>query len=361
MTKFTGTRGVKETVTAGYGMAQGKIARLGFVAGVRVEETEDDSWGWTRAHSGSTAAQQAADPIGSAQRDYANNRRELSGSYTKAFPSAHLTYDLTSNFKAHLSYSESFGRPVFTNLLPNESFNDARQELTINNPSLKPQMAQNWDATLEYYFEPVGQLSVGWFHKTISDYIGSGIQSGTVPSGANNGYNGEYAGYTILTSTNLGTAYVQGWELSYQQQFTFLPGLLKGLGVAANYTTLDTHGDFGGNTYLTGGEVNNFIPRTANLSLSWRYRRFNAHVLWNYTSDYIRSYSGGTPGRNQYMLARAITNLGFGYELRRGVSLFCDVTNLTNEPQAFYRGIRDQMERTIINGTTITIGVNGRF
>jgi hypothetical protein len=61
------------------------------------------------------------------------------------------------------------------------------------------------------------------------------------------------------------------------------------------------------------------------------------------------------------MLARAITNLGFGYELRRGVSLFCDVTNLTNEPQAFYRGIRDQMERTIINGTTITIGVNGRF
>ncbi len=361
MSKFTGTRGVKETVTAGYGMAQGKIGRVGFIAGVRAEKTEDESWGWTRAHTASTAAQQAADPIGSAQRDYANNWRTLDGDYTKAFPSAHLTYDFTNNLKAHVSWAESFGRPVFTNLLPSESFNDARRELTINNPSLKPQMAENWDATLEYYFEPVGQLSVGWFHKTITDYIGTGILGGTVPAGNDNGYNGEYAGYTILSSSNLGTAYVQGWEVSYQQQFTFLPGLLKGLSLAANYTTLDTHGNFGGTSYLVGEQVVGFIPRTANLSLSWRYRNFSTHVLMNYTSDYIRAYSAGTPGRNQYQLKRTITNLGFGYELRRGVSLFCDVSNLTNEPQAYYRGIKDQMERTIVNGTTITLGVNGRF
>jgi hypothetical protein len=37
------------------------------------------------------------------------------------------------------------------------------------------------------------------------------------------------------------------------------------------------------------------------------------------------------------------------------------VSNLTNEPQAFYRGIPDQMERTIINGTSITLGITGRF
>jgi hypothetical protein len=37
------------------------------------------------------------------------------------------------------------------------------------------------------------------------------------------------------------------------------------------------------------------------------------------------------------------------------------VSNLFNEPQVFYRGIRDQMERTIITGTTITLGVQGRF
>ena len=87
---------------------------------------------------------------------------------------------------------------------------------------LKPQLASNWDATLEYYFEPVGQFSAGWFQKTIKDYIVSGVISGTVPTGSDNGYNGDFGGYTILTSSNGGTAYVQGWELTYQQQFTFV-------------------------------------------------------------------------------------------------------------------------------------------
>ena len=38
-----------------------------------------------------------------------------------------------------------------------------------------------------------------------------------------------------------------------------------------------------------------------------------------------------------------------------------DVSNLTNEPQRWYRGIPSQMQQTIINGSTNTFGVNGRF
>jgi TonB-dependent receptor len=359
--KYTGTRGVTEFVTSGYGMMQGKWRGLGFVGGVRVEKTKDDAWGFTKAKVGSTSTQQKADPVGSAAADYAGNYRERIGNYTKAFPSAHLTYDLTSNVKAHLSWSQSFGRPAFTNLLPTESYNDTAQTLTINNQSLKPQLATNWDATLEYYFEPVGQLSAGWFHKTIKDFLVNGILSGTVPTGPDNGYNGEFGGYTILTAANAGTAFVQGWELTYQQQFTSLPGLLRGLSLSANYTSIDTHGDFGGSSYRTGGQVVGFIPRTANLSLSWRYRKFSTRLLWNYQSDYIRSYSASTPGRNQYYLARTVINLGVNYDLRRGVGLFADVSNLTNEPQSYYRGIPDQMERTIYTGTTITVGVQGKF
>lgn len=358
---YTGTRGVTEKVTSGYGMIQGKWQGLGFIAGVRAEKTEDDAWGFTKAKVGTTAAQQVADPAGSALKDYASNYRDRVGSYTKAFPSAHLTYDITSSVKAHVSWSQSFARPVFTLLLPSESFNDTTKELTINNQSLKPQLASNWDATLEYYFEPVGQLSAGWFQKTIKDYIVSGVISGTVPTGLDNGYNGDFGGYTILTSSNAGTAYVQGWELTYQQQLTSLPGLLKGLAVSANYTAITTHGDFGGSSYRTGGQIVGFIPRTANVSLSWRYRKFSTRLLWNYQSDYIRAYSASTPGRNQYNLARKVTNLGFNFDLRRGLGLFLDVSNLTNEPQSFYRGIQDQRERTIYGGTTITAGVQGRF
>jgi iron complex outermembrane receptor protein len=360
-TNFTGTRAVTETVTAGYGMLQGTIGRTGLLTGVRFEKTDTESWGFVRARVPSTGAQQTADPIGSANRDYANTRRELEGSYTNAFPSAHLTHDIMPNLKARLSWSTSFGRPGMNNSLPNESVNETAQTLTINNPSLKPQTATNWDATLDYYFEPVGNFSVGWFHKDLKDYLVTGQSAGTIASGASNGYNGEYAGFTALTTLNAGSAVVQGWEISYQQQFTFLPGLLKGLGVAANYTILDTHGRFTGTTYLNKGQVPGFIPKTGNVSLSWRHRGFGARVLVNFTGDYISSYNATAPGRDQYRFKRTVVDVGVSYQFTAKVGVSLDVSNLFNERLAWYQAFPDRLQRSHILGTTLNVGLTGRF
>ncbi|WP_414660350.1 TonB-dependent receptor [Horticoccus sp. 23ND18S-11] len=365
--RYTGTRSVTETVTAGYFMAQGKfgkegiLGRTSFLGGVRMEKTDDDSFGWVRARIGSTTAQQVADPVGSATRDYAGTRRVIEGSYTKSFPSIHLTHDITPNLKARLSWSTSFGRPGFGELFPNETVNENAQTLTINNASLLPQNAKNWDASLDYYFEPVGNFSVGFFTKTIKDFIVRNINVGTVASGQDNGYNGDYAGFTEFTSANAGTAYVQGWEFSYQQQFTFLPGLLKGLSGSVNYTQIDTHGDFGGATYLSGGQVVGFIPKAANVMLSWRYKRFSTRVLYNWTGDYIVEYSAATVGRNRWRRAMDTVNLGLAYQLNPKVNLTCDVSNLFNEPQQIYRGFRNQPSTIIYNFITVNVGVNGRF
>jgi TonB-dependent receptor len=361
MIKFTGTRAVTEEVTSGYVMAQGKVGALGFLGGVRTEKTEDESWGWVRARAVSTAAQQRDDPVGSAQRDYADNKRVIEGSYTKSFPSAHLMYDITRNLKTRLSWSTSFGRPAMNRLLPNETVNETQQTLTINNPSLLPQTAKNWDATLEYYFEPVGNFSVGWFHKEIKDFIVGGIIGGTVPSGADNGYNGEYAGFGIRTTSNAGTAFVKGWEFSYQQQLQFLPGVLRNLAVMANYTLLDTHGDFGGAATRRSGEIVGFVPRTGNVSLSWRYGRFSTRLLVNGTSEFVNAFTAPGSGRNQYRVERILVNYGVAWQLRPSLSLTCDVANLFNEPTVFYRGIPDQISTHTVNGTTITFGVSGRF
>jgi iron complex outermembrane recepter protein len=359
--KYVGASDLSEAITAGYLMTQGKMGQTGFLAGVRTEKTDTKSSGYVRVRNGSTAAQQLADPVGSAQRDYAGSQRNLAGQYTKSFPSVHLHHNLTSGLKARLSASTSFGRPPLSSLRPNESVNETAQTLTISNPSLLPQTATNWDAALDYYFEPVGNFSVTWFHKTIKDYIVSGINNGIIATGANNGFNGEYGGFTRLTTDNAGTAIVQGWELSYQQQFTFLPGLLQGLGAAANYTAIATTGDFGGTISRRTNEVPGFIPRTGNLSLSWRYRRFSSRLGVNYTGSYITSFTAASLGRNLYRLERSLVNLGVAFQLSPAVTLTCDLANLTNEPEVFYRGIRDQMFSTNIPGASVTFGVNGRF
>jgi TonB-dependent receptor len=359
--RYTTTSDVSETVTAGYVMGQAKFNQLGVLTGVRTERTDVDSFGRVRVHAGSTAAQQSADPIGSAQRDYANTGRRIEGDYTKSFPSAHLSYDVTPRIKGHLSWSTSFGRPQFNNLLPNETFNDTQRTLTTNNPALKPQTAANWDATFEYYLEPVGLFSVGWFHKKIADYIVTGIDAGTVGAGANNGYNGEYEGYDILSSSNAGNAFVQGVEFSYQQQLTFLPRPFNGLGLNANFTYLRTHGDYGTASARGKNELAGFIPETGNVNLTYKYRAFNTRVLINYTGRYITTFTATNSPRNEYKYARTIVNLGFGWQLRPSANLFCEIVNLFNETQGRFRGTGPRMSYTSINGTQLNFGVTGRF
>jgi TonB-dependent receptor len=222
-------------------------------------------------------------------------------------------------------------------------------------------MAENWDASLEYYFEPVGFLSASWFHKTIQDYIISGVDGGTIGTGSDNGYNGEYAGFTLLTSANAGTAVVQGWEVSYQQQFTFLPGLLKGLSASANYTMIKTHGNFGSTTESSTDDVPGFIPRTGNFSLAWRYKAFSTRAAVNYVGRYITNYTAAGSPRNRYRFSRTIVNAGVAYHYRPAVTLTLDVGNIFNETESFYRGYSHRMQSTNIPGVTITAGVNGRF
>jgi outer membrane receptor protein involved in Fe transport len=147
------------------------------------------------------------------------------------------------------------------------------------------------------------------------------------------------------------------------QQFQFLPGLLKGLRLSANLTQITAHGDYGmvGN-YASNKNVRGFIPRTMNTSLTWVYKKFSASMSYNYTAEHIRDvYNFAQPSRNRYMKSREIVNGNMRYQVRPNLTVSFGVANLFNEPQIYYRGIPDQLETFLIQGTTITAGLEGRF
>ena len=365
--KFSGTRGLKETAQAAYAMAQGRLgtegflARTGYLGGVRIEDTTVDSWGWIQARVASPAALRVSDPVAAARQDFANTFRPLHGEYRKPFPSLHTWHDVTTNLKVRASYSTSFGRADLGNFLPAESYDVNNQRVTISNPGLLPQQAKTWDFSLEYYFEPVGSLSVGWFHKSIRDYIIANQEIRTIPSGADNGYNGEYANWTEYSSLNAGSAIAEGWEFAYRQQFTFLPGLLKGIAASFNYTWIDGHGPLNGaNGYLNKKELAGFIPYVANASLSWRHRKFSTRLLYNFTGEYLTGFNVN-PALRQYRESFKTLNVGVAYQMRPDVGFTLDVSNILNEPQVLYRGFKGRTSQTTYNFVTITAGINGRF
>ncbi len=362
MRRFAGTREVTEEVTAGYFQSDGRWGPWSAVAGVRVERTEIESEGNVAARVLSTTAQRNADPVASARADY-NNPRALTGSRTDWFPGVHVNYKLGAGFQARASWSNSIGRVPMNNFLPLETVNTTNETVAVNNPTLKPQFAEKWDLTAEYYFEPVGQITVAYFRKDIRDFIVTGRSpGGTIGTGtgADNGYNGQYAGYTILTTTNGGSATIDGWEFSYQQQLTFLPGLLRGLGVMANYTVLSTEGNYGDTAARSTSEVPDFIPEIANAGLTFRYRGLGARVMANYSGTFLDAYAAD-PSRLQYRRGRTLVNAGVSYQFRSGFGVSCDVVNVFGRPQEYYRYSPDRLSTWNVNGTTITFSVSGKF
>ena len=365
--RYVGTQSAIETVTAGFVMAEGRLGedgwrrRTSFIAGVRMEKTETEGRGYTRARMPSPAALQTADPGDAAERDYADNFRLRESDYTKSFPSVHLAHDFASNWKSRVSWSTSFGRPNMVNLFPNETPNEAGDFLTVNNAGLLPQTSQNWDANLDYYFKPAGYVSVGWFRKTIQNFIVPGATVGQIPDGPENGFGGEYGGFELRSSINAGTATVRGWEISYQQQFVFLPGLLKGLSLMANCIQLETYGDFGGTTQLSSGDVADFIPRTYNIVPGWRNGRFSCRVRVSYNSGYLDTYNAASPALNLHAMSRVLVSPSFSFNLRPSLTLTCEVSNVTNEHQLRYQVRPALIRQDRDNPTNITFGVKGRF
>jgi iron complex outermembrane receptor protein len=358
MRTFAAGRHVEETVSAGYVQGQVRAGRLRVVGGVRMERTDVESFGYVPSRTLTTAAQRAADPIGSARRDYANPR-SLEGGFSDWFPGLHVVYRFNPRLQARLSWSQSIGRPQMSNYVPLETPNETAQTVTINNSSLEPQYADNWDAALEYYFEPVGQLAIGYFRKDISGFIFS-ERGGTVGSGDNNGFNGLYEGYALISSRNGGSAVIDGLELNYQQQFSFLPGALKGLGAFANYTRLWTEGDYGDSGVRSTSDVMDFIPETLNTGVFWKNRGLAARIFVSRIGEFLDSYSADA-SRLQYKKSRTTVNVSLSYQWKPWLEFSADLMNAFNEPHVFFRAAPDRISAYSRNGTTMTFSVSGRF
>ncbi len=100
--------------------------------------------------------------------------------------------------------------------------------MTQGNPNLQPTKANNYDVLIEHYFQPLGIIQGGYFYKQLSNPIYQTV-SLLGPTDPN-------AGFRLLQTVNGPNAHIQGIEMAWEQRFSFLPGLLSGFGVAANYS-----------------------------------------------------------------------------------------------------------------------------
>lgn len=210
------TQKMEQDITSTYAASTIKATtKLTILTGVRFEQTENYVRGAIRINSLGVGlpnnSKQFFDAI------YSQTQRATS-KYTDYFPNLQTTYRFTDNVIFRAALTRSMRRPDVQQILPNTTVNDTATvpSVTVNNAGLKPQYSRNIDVGLDIFTRPSGNVKIGWFKKTLTNAILT--DQSTVPVGADNGFDGQYAGYLLNTQENGGKGQYQGFEGSVRQQ-----------------------------------------------------------------------------------------------------------------------------------------------
>ncbi|HEY4077907.1 MAG TPA: TonB-dependent receptor [Rhizomicrobium sp.] len=280
-----------------------------------------------------------------------NGLQYFDGSSSNFMPSVHLRYDITPELQIRASWSNTMARPDPQDIYSNQIVDDQAHTITTANPSLKPLKSQNWDASVDWYFGPLGYLTAGVFAKNISNYplvTQSIVQVNGIP-------------YTqTQTQSNAGGKLV-GYELAYRQQFDELPGLLSGLGVEANYAKIWSNLKY---ALRPDGPPLGLQPSDVlNAALVYAHDKVFARLSVAYVGPQIDDggLSGTSPALDIYIARRTTLDLSMSYDLDDQWQVYAEGRNLTNAPEVRYTGNSAHMSDWESFGMAGGAGVRVRF
>jgi TonB-dependent receptor len=352
-----------EKVSAGYVMDTIDVTnRVRLVGGVRIEGTNLDVV--NRTIDGTVSPPIIADD-------------KFSGSYVKVLPSISLRYAFTPSTNLRLAYGRGLSRPDPQDIAQALTFTTAgspgnlKNLLTLGNPNLKPETADNFDVLVEHYLNPFGIISGGFFYKRLSDpivtqtFVLNNFQPApNIPPGT----------FTATQPINAGSAWIAGFEAAYLQHLTFLPGVLSGLGISANYGYTDSSA-----SGLPGRSDHPRLlrnaPNTWNISPTYDRGRVSIRVGLSYNQANIAAYgfqdgtptADGTPSTptpgglkgpfgDQYFYTHMQVDAQGSVRLAHGLSFIAYGLNLNNEVFGFYQGSPQYMIQREYYQPTFAVG-----
>ncbi len=312
LAELAGNYTAKEDVKAAYGMMTWDATdKLRLIGGVRMEHTSNQYDAFVYDADADTLT-----PVHGAREDYTN-----------VLPHLSLRYKLDSVTNVRLAYTHSLARPNYFDLAPYRQILADDEEIYVGNPSLKATLSKNFDIMIDRYLGSVSLVSIGYFHKSISDFIVTQKSTDPVTS------------YELYQPVNGGDGSINGLEASAQFQLPFL----KGLGLYLNYTYtgskikhFNIEGRDGDDLPLPGSPKHTF-----NTSVSYETGPLGLRLLGNYHSDFIDSEEGAI-GENawedRYYDSSFTLDFNGTYRFSKQAQMFFEISNLTNQPMRFYQG-----------------------
>ncbi|MDP3071037.1 MAG: TonB-dependent receptor [Opitutaceae bacterium] len=273
-------------------------------------------------------------------------RESTYGGYRNTFLSGGAKWSLTENLVVQLAGSQSIARPGYNNLTGIITIDEAAQTVRVPNPDLKPETSDKYYASVQYYLEPAGTISISGFRLNIEN-MGSAVRTITA---AEAGYadDPEFTGYRFLRPENaVGTRRIDGVEVEYSQQLVFLPRALSGFSVFGSVTRT-----------AADSRIANHVPKSANGGLRYGNNKLNAQLRATWSSPRFNSASA-TEELWQY--ERLMFDFSGGWRLSPRYEVTVSGRNIFNEPIRTYSNGPGLLRAINHYGASWTIGVRGRF
>jgi TonB-dependent receptor len=356
-----------EQVTAGYLMNAVDFGKLHINTGVRIESTRDLTFGYIVNFFGKSGAAgtvcssnpNAPIPVPTTTGCFTYNGVNNNPSYIDVLPSAQVRYGINANSAIRAVYSRGVARPDPYQLVPYITEDQTANPVSvlIGNPNLRPEHANNYDILYEYYLRPLGIVQAGYFFKQLTApqvqvIFPGGAATGYFPPSVQQAV-AQYPGDAITQFTNGQNAGIYGLELNFQQHFSYLPGVLKGLGIQANYSYTASK-EKGLPLRNDSPSLIDQSPNTWKVNPTYDTKRFSARVglAYDQASRFSYAYTSPAyvatadpsglgpsgPSGDVWTLTHFQVDAQASYRVYRGLRAVVSGLNLNNEVFGYYTG-----------------------
>jgi iron complex outermembrane receptor protein len=246
--------------------------------------------------------------------------------YSEVLPTLNVNFELSDDLFLRTAVAKTIARAPLDNMAASQSINYNSDENIIvglgGNPALNPFKAEQFDVSLEWYFAEASLLTVAYFYKNVDSFI--------VNSVVNDSIAGISTEISAPTNNEEGGT-IKGYELSYQQPFTFLPEMFHDFGINANYTSIDNSAE---TEIFSGSELNTNLhlglegvsDEISNVSFYYDNSVFSARLAYRYRSAFTRDVGGvRVNDQSEYL------DLNFRYNLSEQLNFTLSIANLTDE------------------------------
>lgn len=313
--------------------------------GVRYVETDQTSTGYTFV---------AGSPL----------LTTVNRTYNDTLPSLNVALDVTDSFVIRAAAAKVMVRPnggggptgglgVLAPGATVQVATAAAKTVTTGNPLLDPYRAKSYDLSFEWYFAEESLLSLALFMKDIDSFVQQVRSSGSfsdntvgLPDSVALAACGTLvpdpaaclSGWQFAQPRNTDGGDLKGFEISYQQPFTFLPGFFSQFGLILNYTGVESEIEYVDQTGAVAAkdDLIGLSKSAYNATLYWENDVISARVSAAYRDEFLTT----VPGRQLNDVEGTADTLSVDASSTWTVTPNLDVTlealNLTDEFQDQY-------------------------